>query len=109
MLRGVSAAGFVTWISGFLTVAHVIPKCLLMAHELEPERGVPSEPPTELIPFLLGVVSRAILVVRTIRHLRSERISFAVVPTEDRTRVCENTVATRPFRSRSLSQSYSHL
>ena len=56
-----------------------------MAHELEPERGVPSEPPTELVPFLLGVVSRAILVVRTIRHLRSERISFAVVPTEDRT------------------------
>ena len=57
-----------------------------MARELEPERGVPSEPPAELIPFIFGVVSRAILVVRTICHLRSERIAFAVVLTEDRTR-----------------------
>ena len=57
-----------------------------MARELESERGVPSEPPTELIPFLFGVVNRAILVVRTICHLRSERVSFAVVVTEDRTR-----------------------
>ena len=81
-----SAAGFVTWIGGFLTVAHVIPECLLMARELEPERGVPSEPSAELIPFLFGVVTRAILVVWTICHLRSERISFAVVHTEDRTR-----------------------
>ena len=54
-----------------------------MARELEPERGVPSEPPAELIPFIFGVVNRAILVVRTICHLRSERISFAVVLTED--------------------------
>ena len=64
--RGVSTAGFVTWIGGFLTVAHVVSKCLLMARELESERGVPSEPPTELIPFLFGVVNRAILVVRPI-------------------------------------------
>ena len=54
-----------------------------MARELESERGVPSEPPAELIPFIFGVVNRAI---RTICHLRSERMSFAVVPTEDRTR-----------------------
>ena len=71
-------------VGGFLTVAHVVSKCLLMARELESERGVPSEPPTELIPF--QVVNRAILVVRTICHLRSERASFAVVVTEDRTR-----------------------
>ena len=57
-----------------------------MARELESERGVPSEPPTELIPFIFGAVNRAILVVRTICHLRSERTSFAVVVTEDRTR-----------------------
>ena len=84
--RGVSTAGFVTWIGVFLTVAHVVSKCLLMARELESESGVPSEPPTELIPFLFGVVNRAILVVRPICHLRSERISFAVVVTEDSTR-----------------------
>ena len=43
-------------------------------------------PPAELIPFIFGIVNRAILVVRTICHLRSERISFAVVLTENRTR-----------------------
>ena len=57
-----------------------------MARELESERGVPSEPPTELIPFLFGAVNRAILVVRTICHLRSERKSFAVAGTENSTR-----------------------
>ena len=31
------------------------------------------------------------------------------VPANPRGKICENTVATRPFRSRSLSQSYSHL
>ena len=31
-----------------------------MARELEPERGVPSEPSAELIPFLFGVVTRAV-------------------------------------------------
>ena len=67
-------------------MAHVVSKCLLMARELESERGVPSEPPTELIPFLFGAVNRAILVVRPICHLRSERTSFAVAVTEDRTR-----------------------
>ena len=82
---GVSTAGLVPWIGGFLTAAHVVSKCLLMACELESEGGVPSEPPTELIPFLFGAVNRAILVVRPICHLRSERMSFAVVVTEDRT------------------------
>ena len=76
---GVSAAGFVTWVGSFLAVAHVVSKCLLVARELESELGVSSEPPTELIPFLLGVVKRAILVVWTICHLRSERVSFAVI------------------------------
>ena len=44
------------------------------------------KPSAELIPFLFGVVTRAILVVWTICHLRSERTSFAVVHTEDRAR-----------------------
>ena len=74
--RGVSTAGFVTWVGGFLTVAHVVSKCLLVARELESKLGVPSEPGTELIPSLFGVVKRAILVVWTICHLRSERVSF---------------------------------
>ena len=84
--RGVSAAGFVTWVGSFLAVAHVVSKCLLVARELESELGVSSEPPTELIPFLLGVVKRAILVVWTICHLRSERVSFAVIDAKDSTR-----------------------
>ena len=61
--REVSTAGFVTWICGFLTAAHVVSKCLLMARELDSEHEVPSDSPTELIPFLFGVVNRAILVV----------------------------------------------
>ena len=81
-----STASFATWVGGFLTVAHVVPKCLLVALELKSKLGVPSEPGTELIPSLFGVVMWAILVVWTICHLRSERISFAVVVTEDSTR-----------------------
>ena len=43
--RGVSTAGFVAWVGGFLTAADVVSKCLLVARKLESERGVPSEPP----------------------------------------------------------------
>ena len=84
--RGDSTASFITWVGGFLTVAHVVPKRLLVARELNSKLGIPSEPRTELIPSIFGVEMWAILVVWAICHLRSEGISMAVVVTEDNTR-----------------------
>ena len=81
-----STASFVTWVSGFLTVAHVIPKRLLVACELTSKLGIPSEPSAELIPSAFRVEEWAILVVWAIFHFRSERISMAVVVSEDSTR-----------------------
>ena len=40
--RGDSTASFITWVGGFLTVAHVVPKRLLVARELNSKLGVPS-------------------------------------------------------------------
>ena len=84
--RGDSTASFITWVGGFLTVAHVVPKRLLVARELNSKLGIPSEPHTELIPSIFGVEMWAILVVWAICHFGSERISMAVVVTEDNTR-----------------------
>ena len=41
-----STASFITWVGGFLTVAHVVPKRLLVACELTSKLGIPSEPCT---------------------------------------------------------------
>ena len=46
--RGDSSASFITWVRGFLTVAHVVSKRLLVVRELKSKVGVPSEPCTEL-------------------------------------------------------------
>ena len=64
---------------GFLTVAHVVSKRLLVVHELKSKVGVPSEPCTELIPSFFGIELCAILIVRAICHLRSEGISIVAV------------------------------
>ena len=53
--RGDSPASFITWVGGFLTVAHVVPKRLLVVRELKSKVGVPSEPCTELIPSFFGI------------------------------------------------------
>ena len=80
-------ASFITWVRGFLTVAHVVPKRLLVACELTSKLGIPSEPCTELVPSAFRVEEWAILVIIwAIFHFRSERISMAVVVTEDGTR-----------------------
>ena len=84
--RGDSTASFSTWVGGFLTVAHMVSKRLLVARELKSKLRVPSEPFTELIPSSFGVEIWAILVVWAICHLRSEGISIAVVVTEDSSR-----------------------
>ena len=77
-------ASFITWVRGFLTVAHVVPKRLLVACELTSKLGIPSEPCTELVPSAFRVEEWAILVIIwAIFHFRSERISMAVVVTED--------------------------
>ena len=81
-----STASFITWVGGFLTVAHVVPKRLLVACELTSKLGIPSEPCTELVPSAFRVEEWAILVIWAIFHFRSERISMAVVATEDSTR-----------------------
>ena len=64
----------------------MVPKRLLVACELTSKLGIPSEPCTELIPSAFGVEEWAILVIWAIFHFRSERISMAVVATEDSTR-----------------------
>ena len=84
--RGDSSASFITWVSGFLTIAHVVLKRLLVGHKLKPESRVPSEPYTKLIPSFFGIELRAILIVWAICHFRSQRISFVVVVYEDATR-----------------------
>ena len=56
LLGGDSSASFISWVGGFLTVAHVVSKRLLVARELNSEVGVPSEPCTELIPSIFGVL-----------------------------------------------------
>ena len=101
------------WVGGFLTAAHVVSECLLMGRELESELGVRSEPPTELIPSLFGVVMRAILVVWTICHLRSERVPLRQesLRTEPGTLVKLNRVDSRfhPVRNMAiLSPEVSH-
>ena len=84
--RGDCSASFISWVGGFLTVAHVVSKRLLVTRELNSKVGVSSEPCTELIPSIFGVEMWAILVVWAICHLKSEGISIAVVVTEDNTR-----------------------
>ena len=69
-----------------MTVAHVVPKRLLVVRKLKSKVGVPSEPRTELIPSIFGVEIWAILIVWAICHPRSEGISMGVVVTEDTTR-----------------------
>ena len=81
--RGDSSASFITWVGGFLTVAHVVPKRLLVVRELKSKVGVPSEPCTELIPSFFGIELCAILIVWAICHFRSEGISIVVVVAED--------------------------
>ena len=81
-----ATASFSTWVGGFLTEAHVVPKRLLVSRQLNSKLRVPSEPCTELIPSSFGVEMWAILVVWAICHLRSEGISMAAVVTEDNTR-----------------------
>ena len=81
--RGDSSASFITWVRGFLTVAHVVSKRLLVVRELKSKVGVPSEPCTELIPSFFGIEMCAILVVWAICHPRSEGISIVVVVAED--------------------------
>ena len=71
-----SPASFIAWVGGFLTVAHVVPKRLLVVRELKSKVGVPSEPCTELIPSFFGLEMCAILVVWAICHPRSEGISW---------------------------------
>ena len=80
-----STASFIAWVRGFLTVAHVVPKRLLVACELTSKLGIPSEPCAELIPSAFRVEQWAILVIWAIFHFRSERISMAVVVTENST------------------------
>ena len=48
-------ASFITRIRVFLTAAHLVPKCLLVACELPPKRGVSSEPCAELVPSVFCV------------------------------------------------------
>ena len=67
LLKGDSTASFITWVGGLLTVAHVVPKRLLVARELNSKLGIPSEPRTELIPSIFGVEMWAILVVWAIQ------------------------------------------
>ena len=67
------------------TVAHLVPKCLLVACELPPKRGVPSEPCAELVPSAFCVEVLARLVIRAIFHFRTEGISMTVVVTEEST------------------------
>ena len=81
------SASFITWVRGFLTVAHVVSKRLLVILELKPEIGVPSEPCTELIPSFFSEELYAILVVWAICHFRSEGISLVVVVVEDTQRL----------------------
>ena len=50
-------------------------------------------------PSLLYIARRAFAGCTQLRAFRKQ----------GKSETCENTVATRPFRSRSLSQSYSHL
>ena len=45
----------------FLTVAHLVPKRLLVACELTSGLGIPSEPRTELVPSAFRVEELAIL------------------------------------------------
>ena len=75
-----------TWVGVFLTVAHLVPKRLLVACELTSKLGIPSEPCTELVPSAFRVEGLAILVIRAIFHFRTEGISMAVVVTEESTR-----------------------
>ena len=84
--RGDSSASFITWVSGFLALAHVVLKRLLVVQELKPEIGVSSEPYTELIPSFFGVELCAILIVWAICHFGSKGISIVVVVAEDATR-----------------------
>ena len=81
-----STASFITWVGSFLTVAHLVPKRLLVACELTSKLGIPSQPCTELVPSAFRVEKWAILVKRAIFHFRSEGISMAVVVTEESTR-----------------------
>ena len=69
-----------------MTVAHVVPKRLLVVRELKSKVGVSSEPCTELIPSFFGSEIWAILVVWAICHPRSEGISMVAEVTEDTTR-----------------------
>ena len=64
----------------------MVPKRLLVAWELTSKPGIPSEPCTELVPSAFRVEELAILVIWAIFHFRSERISMAVVVTEESTR-----------------------
>ena len=59
-------ASFITRIGVFLTAAHFVPKCLLVACELPSERGVSSEPCAELVPSVFCVEALAMLVTRAI-------------------------------------------
>ena len=81
--RGDGAASFITRIGVFLTVAHLVPKCLLVACKLLPKRGVSSEPCAELVPTVFCVEALAILVIRAIFHFWTEGISITVVVTEE--------------------------
>ena len=83
VLSGDRSASFITRVRGFLTIAHVVSKRLLVLLELKPEIGVPSEPCTELIPSFFSIELCAILVVWAICHFRSEGISLMVVVEED--------------------------
>ena len=78
--RGDRSASFITRVRGFLTIAHVVSKRLLVILELKPEIGVPSEPCTELIPLFFSIELCAILVVWAICHFRSEGISLVFFP-----------------------------
>ena len=75
---GTVQRALLTRIGVFLTVAHLVPKCLLVACELPPKRGVSSEPCAELVPSVFCVEALAILVIRAIFHFRSEGISITV-------------------------------
>ena len=61
-------ASFIARIGVFLTVAHLVPKCLLVVCELPPKRGVSSEPCAELVPSVFCAEALAILVTRAIFH-----------------------------------------
>ena len=66
-----STASFSTWVGGFLTVAHVVPKRPLVARELNSKLRVPSEPIFRADPIELRREMWATLVVWAIYHLGS--------------------------------------